>query len=152
MANPYMSTQPSPMSADNGSSLLSSNGLSSSTSEAPSNNSGSMVANPFHLSHLIDTQSGSFTGQQGLSAPVLPMAIHHNLGSGTSPNYSPAGATRSSTYNSGALNSSLEALLQQVTSPSDENQVRRDQLLLQLLLEKHDDLDSKQYGWGAGNN
>jgi len=156
IVHPCMLPPPPPSSTgtNSGSSMPLSGGISPSglisTSEAPSNNSGSMVANPFHLSHLIGTQAGSFTGQQGLSAPpVLPMAMHNNLGSGTSPNYSPAGA--SSTYNSGALNSSLEALLQQVTPPSDENQVRRDQLLLQLLLEKHDALDSKQSG-GAGNN
>jgi len=131
IVHPFMPSPTSSTSANNVSSMPSAGGISSSgpssTSEARSDNPGSMLANSFRV-----IQAGRFTGQQGL------------LPDPKSPNYSPAGA--SSTYNSGALNSSLEALLQQVTPPSDEDQARRDQLLLQLLLEKHNDLDSKQSG------
>ena len=120
-------------SANNGSSMPSSSGLTS-TSEVPSNNPGSMVANSFHSSHL----RGSFAGQQDLlTDPNLP-----NLGMGISPNCSPVRVGARSTRDSGALNNSsgaddMMAMLQQGTLPSSDDQARRDQLLLQLLLEKH---------------
>jgi len=149
MVNPFMPPPVSSMSANNGTSTPSanSNGISS-ISEAPSNNSGSMLANPFHLSHLRGIQAGSFAGQQGNDSP----------GPGICPNYSAAGATSSTGDSSAVINSSslgaagdMPALLQQVTPPSDENQARRNQLLLQLLREKHNNWDSKKSVVGGNN-
>ena len=74
-----------------------SSGLSS-TSQAPSNNPGSIVANSSYLSHIRGEQIESFTGQQGL------LTDPSHLGAGISPTYAPAGA--SSTGDASALNNS----------------------------------------------
>ena len=150
MVHPFM-PPPSSTISNNGSSMPPPGGLTS-TSEAPSNDAGSMMANPFHPSpHLRSIQVGSFAAQHGLlTDPSLAMDMHNNLGAGISPNYALAGTTG----DPGALNGSLvavdmTAMLQQATPPSDENQARRDQLLLQLLLEKHNDWESQNSAGGS---